>query len=48
MTLLQSQGVPMETIARLTGHTDIKTTDHYLHISDDSLADAAAALESIV
>ena len=48
VTLLQSQGVPMETIARLTGHTDIKTTDHYLHISDDSLADAAAALESIV
>lgn len=38
----------METIAQLTGHTDIKTTDHYLHIFDDSLADAAAALESIV
>lgn len=48
MTLLQSQGVPMETIARLTGHTDIKTTDHYLHISDDSLAGAVAALESII
>ena len=48
VTLLQSQGVPMETIARLTGHTDIKTTDHYLHISDDSLADAVAALEAIV
>ena len=46
--VLQSQGVPMETIARLTGHTDIKTTDHYLHISDDSLADAVAALEAIV
>ena len=38
----------METIARLTGHTDIKTPDHYLHISDDSLANAVAALEAIV
>lgn len=48
VTLLQSQGVPMETIARLTGHTDIKTTDHYLHISGDTLPSAVTALEQLI
>lgn len=48
VTLLQRQGVPMETIARLTGHTDIKTTGNYLHISSDTLANAVVTLETIV
>lgn len=48
VTLLQRQGVPMETIARLTGHTDIKTTGNYLHISDDTLATAVTALEQLI
>lgn len=48
VTLLQRQGVPMETIARLTGHTDIKTTGSYLHISSDTLANAVVTLETIV
>lgn len=48
VTLLQQQGVPMETIARLTGHTDIKTTGNYLHISSDTLASAVHALETIL
>ena len=48
VTLLQRQGVPMETIARLTGHTDIKTTGNYLHISDDTLASAVTALENLI
>lgn len=48
VTLLQRQGVPMETIARLTGHTDIKTTGNYLHISDDTLANAVTALEQLI
>lgn len=48
VTLLQQQGVPMETIARLTGHTDIKTTGNYLHISDDTLANAVMSLESLI
>lgn len=47
VTMLQRQGVPLETIARLTGHTDIKTTDEYLHISGDTLAEAVTALESL-
>lgn len=48
VTLLQRQGVPMETIARLTGHTDIKTTGNYLHISSDTLASAVNTLETIL
>lgn len=48
VTLLQHQGVPMETIARLTGHSDIKTTGNYLHISNDTLAHAVAALETLL
>ena len=48
VTLLQHQGVPMETIARLTGHTDIKTTGNYLHISNDTLQNAVIALETLV
>lgn len=47
VTLLQQQGVPMETIARLTGHTNIKTTENYLHISGDTLAEAVTALETL-
>ena len=48
VTLLQRQGVPMETIARLTGHTSIKTTENYLHISSDTLANAVTALEKLI
>ena len=45
ITALQIKGVPMETIARLAGHSRITTTDGYLHIPDSALADAVAALE---
>lgn len=48
VTMLQRQGVPLETIARLTGHTDIKTTDEYLHISGDTLDEAVTALELLI
>lgn len=40
ITALQSKGIPMETIARLVGHSKITTTDDYLHVSLDSLSDA--------
>ena len=46
ITLLQSKGVPMETIARLAGHSAIETTDHYLHISADTLSAAVTVLDS--
>ena len=45
VTMLQANGVPMETIAALTGHSDIKTTEGYLHQSADTLAKAAEVLQ---
>ena len=42
--MLQANGVPMETIAALTGHSDIKTTEGYLHQSADTLAKAVEVL----
>lgn len=47
VTMLQSQGVPMETIAKLTGHTDIQTTGIYLHISEDTLEKAVDSLSAL-
>ena len=44
VTRLQANGVPMETIAALTGHSDIKTTEGYLHQSPETLAKAVEAL----
>lgn len=48
VSMLQAEGVPMETIARLTGHTDIKVTDQYLHISNQTLTKAVTALEAVI
>ena len=47
VSLLQGQGVAMETIAKLTGHSDIATTGNYLHISEDTLQKAVSSLEEI-
>ncbi len=44
ITMLQERGVPIETVARLAGHSSIDTTDHYSHISVESLADAVKVL----
>lgn len=45
VTNLQRQGVAMETISMLVGHSDIETTDDYLHISQQTLQEAVAALD---
>lgn len=44
ITRLQAKGIPMETIARLAGHSKIETTDKYLHTSIDVLSSAVALL----
>lgn len=41
---LEREGVPMEQIARLAGHSKIETTDGYLHVNDQTLADAVQVL----
>lgn len=48
VTLLQSQGISMETIAKLTGHADIQTTGIYLHISETTLEKAVSSLASLI
>ena len=47
VSLLHRQEVPLETIARLTGHRDLKTTDGYLHIRNDELDSAVTHLERV-
>lgn len=44
-TRLQEKGVPVETVARLMGHSDIAVTDGYLHISLDTLENAVNRLD---
>ena len=44
ITRLQAKGVPMETIARLVGHSSIQTTDGYLHTSLETLGKAVSSL----
>ena len=44
---LQGRGVPMVEIARLVGHSNISTTDGYVHVSRNSLAEAVAVLNDV-
>lgn len=44
VTRLQEYGVPIESIARLVGHSNIQTTDKYAHTSLDTLSKAVSVL----
>lgn len=44
VTQLQAKGVPLETIAKLAGHSDVETTGLYLHLSEATLAQAVEVL----
>ena len=44
VTRLQANGVPLELIALLVGHSDITTTDTYAHTSMQTLANAVSSL----
>lgn len=46
VTRLQARGVPMETIARLTGHSNINTTNAYLHETLETLDKAVSTLNN--
>lgn len=41
-------GVPIHVIQRLMGHTDIKTTETYLHVTKDGATAAKSPLESLL
>ena len=45
VTRLQANGVPLELIALLVGHSDITTTDAYAHTSMQTLAKAVSTLQ---
>ena len=32
-----SQGVPIESVSRMLGHTDIATTQHYAHVNREKI-----------
>ena len=37
-TVTLSNGVPIETVSRMLGHTNLKTTQHYARIVDEKVA----------
>ena len=48
-SLLAEQGVPIEVVQRLLGHTSIKTTaDVYVHVTPDAQRDAVARLGALL
>lgn len=46
ITHLQARGVSIDLIARLAGHSEITTTDGYIHTSQATLTDAVSVLNS--
>lgn len=45
-TLLAEQGVHVRTIQQILGHTDVRTTQGYVHVSDPLVRDAALRIGS--
>ena len=46
VSMLERNGVPMERIARLAGHTQVSTTDRYLHVDLETLSNTVAVLNN--
>jgi site-specific recombinase XerD len=38
-TVTLSNGVPIETVSKMLGHTNLKTTQHYAKILDNKVSD---------
>jgi integrase/recombinase XerD len=47
-TLCLRAGVPIESLARMMGHTDIKTTQIYAKVLDSAVEDGFAKLEGLI
>jgi len=47
-TLLLSLGVPIETVSKLLGHSDIKTTQRYAKVVDASKREAVSKLDGLI
>lgn len=48
VTTLQAQGVPIETIKSLVGHSTALTTNRYLHVQDSVREEAVAKLSAVL
>jgi len=44
-TVTLSNGVPIESVSKMLGHTNIKTTQHYAKILDKKVSDDMAVLK---
>lgn len=47
-THASEQGMPIQTLQKLLGHTDIRTTETYLHASADGVTAAKSPLEALL
>ena len=45
-TVTLSNGVPLETVSKMLGHTNLKTTQHYAKILDKKISEDMIALKS--
>src|SRR5205085_5365545 len=46
-TVTLSNGVPMETVSKMLGHKNLKTTQHYARILDRKISDDMTKLKEI-
>ena len=46
-TVTLSNGVPIETVSKMLGHRNLKTTQHYARILDRKISDDMAKLKEI-
>jgi len=47
-TVTLSNGVPIETVSKMLGHTSIRTTQHYAKITDRKVANDMQNLKTIL
>lgn len=47
VSLCANAGVPLATVQKIVGHTNVAMTEHYFHVSDDSLREVNAALPDV-
>jgi site-specific recombinase XerD len=47
-TVTLSNGVPIETVSKMLGHTNIKTTQHYAKILDKKVSEDMSVLRNVL